>query len=87
MSEENIRSALWRACLYIAGTRNVSQEMTEKIADDLYDQFLKGSENDRIRYEFKKAVEEANEQISAWPEWKRKWGEHYWKVNKPVECD
>lgn len=88
MNQQKLESALWRACLHIARRRNASEEMTEQIADSLYDEFLKGSENDRLRYELKKGAVEANEQIAEWPKWKREWMDHYWEVNKPyVEYD
>ena len=83
MSEEKLKSALWRACLYIAKTRNVGESVLEKTAVDMYDYFLEnGSENERLRYEFKKGGEEANEQLAKMPKWKREWMKAYLGVNE-----
>lgn len=84
MSEEKLKSALWRACLHIAKIRGVGENILEKTADDMYDCFLEnGSENERLRYEFKKGGEEANEQLAKMPKWKREWMKAHLEVNEP----
>lgn len=77
MSQQKLESALWRACLYIANSRNCSEEARNEIADRLYDFFLAGDERQRAEYKLEKFITNLNESVANWPKWKREFVENH----------